>query len=279
MDQGAGEVIPVLVSAGQRKVLNVPYASQLGPGADAHNDDCGAASIAMLINAYTGATIPVDTLFFECQPAGDVPLSAGQLMTVLEKHGVKTKWFAFQKEGDLYTFISSRRPFIALILYGVLVQAGFTERMDFKGFHFVVVVGADVGTVVIHDPYYSGGGGKNVEIPLELFMRAWKEAGADPQANPANGAIVPVAALTERIVVTPPPAGGDVPGGSRPMSGTKYQVIASDGLNIRTGPGVNFAKDGKFNQGAEIMVERIDGDWAKLVGVERYVFAAWIVKV
>jgi len=271
MDPIAINLEPVMVTAGQRNVMNVPYTAQLGSGADAHFNDCGAACSAMLIEAYTGATIPVDVLFSECIPGGDVSLSAIQLMNVLQKHGVKTEWKAFLEEVGLYKILSAKKPFIALILYGVLVNAGLVELKNFRGFHFVVVVGIDTDSVIINDPLYTSPAGKKVVIPLAIFMQAWREAGADPQANPACGAIIPIAPLTERSIAAPL---------SAPVVGTKYRVTASDGLNVRSGPGINFQKVGGLSFGALINVEKVDAGWAKIAGSdELYVFANWIEKV
>jgi hypothetical protein len=270
MDTLPTDVVPALVTAGQRALLNVPYVSQQGKGADFHFNDCGAACASMLIAAYTGDSFPVDTLYFEAAPSGDLDLTADQVAATLSRHGVDTEWKAFLDEGSLYKILSSRKPLMAVILYGPLQDAGISENKTFRGFHYVVVVGIDTASVIFNDPLYTSPAGSQVVAPLETFMKAWRDAGIGGQNAPC-GALIPKSPLNDRSPIEPP----------APPTGKKFVVLktAFDNLNIRTGRGTQFEKVGSLPPGTEIMVESIEAGWAKLLGEDHFVSADFIAPV
>jgi hypothetical protein len=230
-------------------VLNVPYVSQLGPGADRHSNDCGAACAAMLIGAYTGDTIPPDEVYDQTGAPGDIYLSASHLLSVLRTYNVPAAWDQDLPLGELFELLAGKKPFIALIKYQALRDAGLTQS-QFSGMHFAVVCGADVRSVYLHDPLWRDMGGQWLAVPVELFMQAWDEAGSDPAApNPTRGAVVPTAGL-----------GFDVP------SGKRYKVTATDGLNIRRLPTTKSQIVGGLSYGSLVYIDSENTGWGKLSG-------------
>jgi hypothetical protein len=168
-------------------VINVPYHPQVGPGANAHHNDCGAASSVMLVDAYTGKVVPVDVFYDKTGVTGDAYLSAQQLIDTMRTYGVDTSWKILDLP-TLYKNLVSMKPMIALIKYGVLQG----NESKFTGPHFMVVISADIENVYVHDPLWVGEGGKARIIPINSFMEAWREVGTDPAVpNPSYGAIVP----------------------------------------------------------------------------------------
>lgn len=240
---------PYAATAQGTPVLNVPYLSQLGPGADLHSNDCGAACAAMLIGAYTGDTLTPDEVYDATGAQGDRYLSAAQLLAVLRSYNVPAAWDQDLPLGELFELLAGKKPFIALIKYQALRDAGLTES-QFAGMHFLVVCGADIRNVYVHDPLWRGEGGRYLAVPTQVFMQAWSEAGSDPAApNPTRGAVVPTAGL-----------GLDVPTGKR------YKVTATDGLNIRRLPTTKSQIVGGLSYGSLVYIDSENTGWGKLSG-------------
>lgn len=59
-----------------------------------------------------------------------------------------------------------------------------------------------------------------------------------------------------------------------------YKVTAQSGLNVRSGPGADYARLGSLSYGSEVEVESITNGWAKISygGVEAYVSASYIAE-
>jgi hypothetical protein len=79
------------------------------------------------------------------------------------------------------------------------VDAGLTQRKDFKGNHFVVAIGFDTNCVYIHDPYQTSET-EPIAVPHNVWYQAW--TGDDYETMPIRSGIVPV---------NPLPAPGTIP--------------------------------------------------------------------
>lgn len=162
-------------------ILTVPYIGQVGEGASAHGNDCGAASAAMIIKNLLGIVPTVDSLYDEVRPIGDSYLSVGDLMNLLSKRGIRCDWDANYQTKDLYWTLTDGIPVIALIRYGALSSI---RPNKFTGSHFIVIIGMDLDTVYIHDPLNSVSSGANVAIPIKMFETCWSTVGDDnPQRS------------------------------------------------------------------------------------------------
>lgn len=185
-------------------VLRVPYVGQVGQGADQQGNDCGAACVSMLLELLTKVSFSPDVLYSEAKPGQNVYLSVSDLMGMLSRRSISTEWRYNVSTPDLYWVLSrTMLPCIALIRYGALESI---RPNDFKGSHFVVVIGMDLDTVYIHDPLNTPTSGQQVEIPLKLFETAWSTVGDN---NPQRGIILPAKqTVALRMVKTNTPNDG-----------------------------------------------------------------------
>lgn len=202
-------------------LLPVPYVSQLGPGASQYNNDCGAASGAMLIGAYAHEDVTPDEFYEATGQTTDAYLSAGQLRRVLERYGIATEWQVGVKLADLFAMLAEERPPIVLFNYGAFRERVTTENKTFSGGHFAVIMGIDTANVYVHDPLWNGQGGAALTVPHDDWLYAWGASVRD--GNPANGAVVPTTPISEF---------------SPTEALYRVRVTSPDGLRVRTSPTV-----------------------------------------
>ncbi len=238
-------------------LLPVPYVSQIGAGADAHNNDCGAASAIMLLGAYFNLKITPDEFYFKYGIAGDPFLSVVQLRNAMGSLGLLTDFKAALTMQDLFAALAAGKPPLVLLRYKVLEEAGLTEK-HFDGPHFAVVVGMDIKNVYVHDPLYT-----NPEIgcahayPLDMFWKAWKDVVNDTSfPNPERSAIIPTAGIGFRL--------------------SRSVRISQVSLNIRSGPGSSYAVIGKAKVGDLFDVTREMSGWGE-IGENRWLALAYTV--
>jgi len=258
-------VNPLITLEDKAKALNVPYVSQLGTGADAHKNDCGAACGAMITGAYTTKTPTVDEFWQKTGAIGDPYLSFTQIRNVLKAYGVDANFEANVNPGRLFEIVSQNKPAMCLIQYRPLVEAGLTSK-TFTGPHLLLVVGVTTDQVIVHDPLCEGETGKYSKIPVDLFLQAWKEAGLDPKVNPANALLYPVYPL-----------------GYKAPAALKYVwITSSNGLKIRSTPAA--LKDDSNRIGAlayreKVHIEKEENGWGKLAGRPGWISMAYTADV
>ncbi len=228
-------------------LLPVPAISQLGQGADRFRNDCGAACVAMLIEAYSGQAVTPDEIFARITTQ-DRYLLASEMMLALSRTGISTQWWAGLNLGNLFTYLVERKPAIALIKYGVLRDAGLASS-SFEGPHWVTVVGMDTATVAINDPLSTGT--LPIFIPINVFLDAWTMVGRDPNVrNPERAAIVPTRQVGDPTKPAPLPVG-------------KSMKVTAWRLNERQGPGISYPVVSVLEQGQIVqIVEEKDG-WGR----------------
>ena len=181
-----------LVDAPTQVLLDVPYMSQWGEGADERRGDCGPACIAMMAkHKWPDATdINVDAVGWYCgQPtAGE---GAGYTMHWQLRKGAlhygiplrtRSKYAPPPLTLDLLKAqVDADKPSIVLIHYGVLRDctndSGFTENQDqnYDRGHWCLFVGYDDQGVYIHDSDFWGqyvNNGKFRFIPTRAFVSA-----------------------------------------------------------------------------------------------------------
>jgi len=226
-------------------LLPVPYVSQLGAGAETHKNDCGAASAIMLLRAYTNTSMTPDEFYVKFNIAGDPYLSVPALRDAMSKLDVLTNFKSGLTMADLFNMLATGKPVIVLIRYKILEDAGLTEK-HFEGPHFAVAVGMDTKYIYLHDPLYTNVAvGDAHPYPLDIFWKAWTEAGLDPKfANPQRAAIIPAVGLgyhMEKAVMANLPL-----------------------LNIRIGPGLGHAAVGVLKKGQIVKVIREVNGWGAI---------------
>jgi Papain-like cysteine protease AvrRpt2 len=217
------EIVPPLRPA---TLLPVPYFAQLGPGADANHNDCGAAAGLMVLKAHDQVLqMNVDQFYKEANPTGvNDPLWVGQIRKVLSTHTVATDYKVAFDEPMLFNCLRQRKPVIALFNYGTLVDKGLTQFLNFRGAHFAVIIGMDSSFIYLNDPYSTEAKGQARPIPIDVFWLAWKNAVND--GNPDRAGFYPTLGIGEVPVVIP---------------GALYRIrITCNAQRIRSGPGENF---------------------------------------
>ncbi|MGH2522911.1 MAG: C39 family peptidase, partial [Anaerolineales bacterium] len=137
--------------------LNLPYKSQYDPDAAASRNDCGPTCLAMLLNAL-GITATSDAVFQRTGAPPDHYISVAQLMRVAESYSAPLEYRRGWGLGQLRVSLDFGKPLIALVHYAAFseLQPGVSTQSDFKGPHFVLVVGYDEQSVIVHDPLWTG---------------------------------------------------------------------------------------------------------------------------
>ncbi|MCX7755981.1 MAG: N-acetylmuramoyl-L-alanine amidase [Anaerolineales bacterium] len=241
-------------------LLPVPYVSQLGPGADSRQNDCGAASAIMLLRAYfPNLRMTPDEFYTRFNiPGRDPYLSVNQLRGAMGSMGLFTDFQAGLTMQDLFNALAAVRPPIVLLRYSVLQAAGLTER-DFSGPHFAVVVGMDIRYIYLHDPLYTQPAhGEARPYPLEVFWRAWKEVAADPKfPNPERSAILPSVGI-----------------GAKTARRVKVNVSA---LNVRASGSLNAPVLRTLKQGEVVEVVREVNGWGELDPAPGWILLSYTV--
>lgn len=162
--------------------LGIPFVSQLNTevGADQFNNDCGPASVCMLVEWIWPKTKVDPNHVFALIQSKDEYTSITQLMTVL--------FFSFgisntrEAGKTIEGFIDNGQGIIALILYSVIQMWELNPNSYFGGQHFVVVEGykkdknGEVTHVFVHDPLRPSLMYRPRKIPREVFDKSWREA-------------------------------------------------------------------------------------------------------
>jgi hypothetical protein len=234
-------------------LLQAPYFSQLGPGADANMDDCGAAAGLMVLKAYKPELVmTVDDFYSEANPnRKNEPLWVSQIRAVLTAHGIATDYKNPFDDALLFKCMREHKPVIALINYGRLVENNLTQFSNFKSSHYAVVVGVDPGYIYVNDPYYTGTKGEASAYPIDIFWKAWTDATLE--GNPDRSGIFPLIGIGDPVLPDPPPL---------------YSVkIICIGQRVRSGPGDNFDPPVDIIPNGKIVpiFEECDG-WGRIHG-------------
>jgi hypothetical protein len=185
-------------------LLDIAYKSQYDPDAAASRNDCGPTCLAMLLNAF-GLTATTDAVFRRTGAGPDQYVSVAQLMRVGESYGVPLDYRKGWGIGELRGMLDLGRPLIALVHYAVFseVQPGVSTQSNFKGPHFVLVVGYDDAGVIVHDPLWHDARrdeGAFKPWRTEVWMRAWgrchEDCDAQGNCNPDYAALISVRAVS-----------------------------------------------------------------------------------
>lgn len=239
-------------------LLPVTYYSQLGAGADANHNDCGAAAGLMVLRAYNKTLeMTVDQFYIAANPAGqNAPLWVGQVRAVLSANAIATEYKVAFDESMLFNCLRQHKPVIALFKYGTLVDKGLTQFLNFKGAHFAVIIGMDAKYVYVHDPYSTDKKGEARAFPIDIFWQAWKDAVKD--SNPDRAGFYPTLGIGEVSVVIP--------------EGLYKIKITCNAQRIRSGPGENFEPPIDLAyRNAVLNVYEEKGTWGR-VGAGRWIY-------
>lgn len=250
MESGEVREFTVNTTFQPTSLLSVPYISQIGPTADAHNNDCGAASALMLLRAYHQIDMTVDQFYTTFGISKDVYLSVAQLRNALSSRGITTEYKANLTTQDIFAKLAAGIPVIVLFRYKILADAGLTFS-KFQGPHFAVVVGLDIKNIYIHDPLYKEANAGNAKAyPLDLFWKAWTEVGQDSKnPNPTRAAIYPTAGIGFQVL--------------------RKVKINNTNLNIRSEPNAKASIVGVAKKGEVFEIQKELAGWGQ-IGEEKW---------
>lgn len=159
------------------KNLSVPYKSQWDADAGKTANDCGPASIAMILNYY-GENLTTDKVFDKTE-AGKGLIGIAQMEKAIKSFGYETERFTRSTPEKLKSFIDRDIPVIALVKYGSLNSV---QDKSFKGGHFFAVVGYREDGYFVNDPNFKGDlreHGNHHFFTKSEFEKAWADAAKD----------------------------------------------------------------------------------------------------
>lgn len=200
------------------KNIQVPYKSQHDPDSTASNSDCGAASLAMVLEYYGLATSTgqiIDTLVDYDY------LNFNQLSSYASSKGFESRKISNASFLELKNYLDQNIPVIVVGGYGYLES---TMDKKFKGSHIMVIRGyRPDGGVYANDPNFWGvyrEDGDNHNYTKDEFLKFWENKGNDEGNQPNTMFVVlpkDTISVKKELVVS----------------------ITSDKLNIRTSPQIN----------------------------------------
>ena len=172
------------------RVLNVPYKSQNDPDAQAENNDCGPACLAMILLTQ-GQNVATAAVYAASGVGADRPLTFDEVKTAAGNYGLPLSWRMGVSLQDVRDTIDQGTPVIALIKYLYLPDR---QGQSTTGGHFVLVVGYDddAGEIVINDPYYWGplrDKGNHHHYDYNTWEQAWGRC--DEDSNPNHSILIP----------------------------------------------------------------------------------------
>lgn len=155
-------------------VLQVPWVSQLGPGAAYTRGDCGPACTTMWLHYYGLTNLTVDDCSSRTGLArGYRYTMPAHLMNIMRYYGHETYWRDKLDLEDLVDQIKDGEPCILLVEYDQLPIALRYDKSYQYG-HWILIVGYNNSEMVYHDPYFpSTAGGANIRILDNALLHAW----------------------------------------------------------------------------------------------------------
>jgi hypothetical protein len=186
-------------------IPSIPYKSQYDPDADEFRNDCGPASLAMILNGF-GINVSTNAVYRKTGAKANNYTSVSQLMRASLSYGLAFNYFNHWTVGRLTELIGEGRPVIALVHYGAWSQIspGISTQNTFQGPHFVVVTGFDEKYIYINDPLWRD------ERRSEGYRKAWthEQFNAAWGANNLDGNTPHCGILCSKALPTHPFGGG-----------------------------------------------------------------------
>ena len=162
---------------------DIPYKSQYDPDASEFRNDCGPASIAMVLNA-SGKQVSTNAVYRKTGAVAHTYVSIGQMMRAAHAYGIVFEYFYGWGMEELKNALRKGMPVIPLVHYGAWsqIEPGVSTQNLFTGPHFVVVIGWDEEYVYVHDPLWRDerrSEGERKKWTHAEFMNAWGSAHND----------------------------------------------------------------------------------------------------
>jgi hypothetical protein len=222
-----------------RKILDVPYLSQLAPSADFAPGDCGPTDVAMVLR-FHGALLTVnDVSQATGQPKGFTALSIGELINVAARFGLTLRPESNFSIARLRQQIDTGRPCLVLVNYPLLPRRFDPEYT--RG-HYLVIVGHTPDGLIYHDPFFHNDDGKAIEIRDADFDRAWSTLPDNGDFTVPRQALLDAAFTSSTDESSANPA-ASVPSAASPAAASNPS-IASSALSAPAWRGLHMRADG-----------------------------------
>jgi hypothetical protein len=125
-------------------VITTDYVSQNDADSSKHPNDCGLASLSILMRNINGFDRSVNDLASDIQLIGRDFVSFNQLIYLAKKHNYSPEYFRPLHMSKILKSVYQNIPVLMLVNYDKLIRG--------KNYgHFLVVVGYD-GDIITHDP-------------------------------------------------------------------------------------------------------------------------------
>lgn len=136
-------------------IPSIPYKSQYDPDAGEFRNDCGPASLAMVLQAF-GISASTNAVYRKTGAIANHYVSVAQLMRAALSYGLPFDYFHSWTIPQLIEALRKGKGIIALVHYGAWSQIslGISTQNTFQGPHFVTVVGADDQSIYVNDPLW-----------------------------------------------------------------------------------------------------------------------------
>lgn len=159
------------------KKLEIPYRSQRDSDALYAPSDCGAACVAMILEA-TGMDVSIDDVFKATGRPQQKFLSRGDLIRAAGSFHLGLSRFQDGDQDVLKEQVDADKAVIALVNYAAWSKdgSGVDTQSTFAKTHFVVVSGYDGDDIFINDPLWWGSRrmeGKDKRMTYAQFAAAW----------------------------------------------------------------------------------------------------------
>jgi len=152
-------------------IPSIPYKSQYDPDASEFRNDCGPASLAMILQAF-GINVSTNAVYRKTGTEANRYVSVSQLMRAGLSYGVAFDYFYNWTIEDLKEKLQQGRTMITLVHYGgwSKISPGVSTQNSFQGPHFVTIVGFDEENIYVNDPLWKE------ERRQEGYHKAWTYA-------------------------------------------------------------------------------------------------------
>jgi len=162
-------------NAMSKNIIFEPFIPQLGPGADAHNNDCGPACVCNMIYKRWGIVLSPDEVYNIPgwgAPTTDIGTNAYQLQLLLNDFDVPNTIGTTLDNSMLEQFIDSDIPLIVLVKYGLFSAAGLTVKKGTFN-HWLIVSGYTDTEIITVDPYRPYESGGIMIVPKKMFFDSY----------------------------------------------------------------------------------------------------------
>lgn len=189
-------------------IPSIPYKSQYDADASEFRNDCGPASLAMILQSF-GVHVSTDAVYRKTGTKANRYVSIGQLMRAGLNYGVTFEYFYDWSLDRLFEILAEGHPLIALVHYGAWSQLepGTSTQNKFQGPHFVVVLGYDDQYIYVNDPLWKldrRNEGYRKAWTHDQFMQAWNSNHVDGNRDRSG-------IYTHRVLATRPYSKSDSP--------------------------------------------------------------------